>query len=580
MRSLWLAAALTAALAASDARAAGLGFVYVASNVGMASGGHAALVADGTVYHLQNGDEGLLLLVRDAWPAFELMYAGFENRPLAVAVLDVKPEVTERVQRSFARLYVEQELALAQRESLHEDVRWLEAWAAGRPVPALRGAGLVSPEAAGDAEARWLRASVHARDGRESLVSLAGEARLAIDAFEREPDPARLESLREALLLREAARALDGAWGLDPAAAAQLTREADAPLTAKERAGLEALSSRLEETVAELVASHRSDRGYPLLLAQARYLAARKSLATGHLVLLDAFQSTAFEEPAPDDVAESVRAKRRQQSAALLATGRAQVLAAQQLDEANWNLLEEVASIVARDGRADAAGQLSELGLRKLPSRGRSVESPAPPGEVTRALAAARIRLREQDADLQRRWSYDLVTRNCITELARATDGAFATPEELADALGASATPSDERFGFVPFVFFQRVRERMRVTRVVGIPSHREAELDRLLRESPGVSTRLRESTAYTSSIYRPLLRDSAFLLFTDDVFWRRPAYGAVNLAFGMGFTALGLAAAPFDRGARAKAGLEGMLWSFPELVFMNVRKGSFDWVD
>ena len=104
--------------------------------------------------------------------------------------------------------------------------------------------------------------------------------------------------------------------------------------------------------------------------------------------------------------------------------------------------------------------------------------------------------------------------------------------------------------------------------------------LERLSRESPGALIRLRESTAYTATSYEPQLRDSAFLLFTDDVFWRRPAYGVVNLLFGLGYTGYGLAAAPFDRGARVHAGLTGMLWSLPELALMNVRKGSYDLID
>jgi len=581
MRAFALAVLLSALLAAGDSRADGLGFVYVTPNVGLASGGHAALVADGTVYHLQqNGDEGLVLLVRDGWSAFHLVYAELENRPLEVAVLDVSPDVTERVQRSFARAYVEQEIDLARRESLRQDVAWLEAYATSAPAPELRGAGLLSPDAPRDPDAIWLRATIHARAGADSLTRMTTESERALAELARASDGTGLESLREALLLREAARSLDGALGLDPRAIAALPSEMNDPLSPSERRGLETLSTQLESAIADLVRTARPDRGYALLLAQARYLAARRSLADDHLVLLDAFSGSERLAVAHDHVSDAVRAKRRAEAAALLRKGRDQVLAPGLVDEANFDLLEEVASIAARDGRADAAGPLSEVGLRKLPARGRSVESPPLAGDVAGALESTRARLREQEEKLQRRRSYELVTRNCITELARTTDGAFATREEVTRALGAPASPDDEHLGFIPFVFFEHARERMRVSRVVGIPSHREEELERMLRESPGVATRARESTAYTSSIYQPLLRDSAFLLFTDDVFWRRPAYGAVNLLFGLGYSTYGLAAAPFDGGARVKAGLEGMLWSLPELGFMNVRKGSFDWVD
>jgi hypothetical protein len=62
-------------------------------------------------------------------------------------------------------------------------------------------------------------------------------------------------------------------------------------------------------------------------------------------------------------------------------------------------------------------------------------------------------------------------------------------------------------------------------------------------------------------------------------VFWRRPLYGAANLAYGLGYATVGVVTAPFDRGARAKAGLSGAFWSVPELAFQNVRKGSFEFV-
>jgi hypothetical protein len=573
MRALWLAMGLVTALVAGEARGAGLGFVYVAPNVGLASGGHAALVADGTVYHLQNSNEGLLLLVREGWPSFHTVYAGLENRPLVVARVDAPPETTERVEEAFSRLYVAQELALARRDSIREDLAWLDAAAAGREAPPLRGLGLVDPKSPGDTDALALRAQA----GGDAVAALRDRAEREVEAFSAAPAPAELETLREALTLREAARALDAGFALDPAALAALPPDLDTPLTPEERAGLETLSQELERAVAELVASRRHDRGYALVLAQARYLAARRSLAANRLAVLDAFSGNDSGAAAEPEVSDSVRAQWRAQAAALVRRARSEVLAGSRVDEADWNLVEETASIAARDGRADAAGRLTETGQRKLPARGRSVPAPHLANDLDAARAAARERLRVADAELQQRWSYDLVSRNCITELARATDTAFPTDAEEVRALGAVAAADDRPFGFVPFVFFDRVRERMRVTQVGYFASHRERALARLLEQSPRLATRARESISYASSIYTPHPRDSAFLLFTDDVFWRRPLYGGVNLFFALGYTGFGVAALPFDGGERAKAGLEGMLWSLPELGFVNVRKGSFD---
>jgi hypothetical protein len=577
MRRLSLALCLALGALAGSARAAGLGFVYVSPNVGLSSGGHAALVADGTVYHLQNSDEGLLLLVREGWLAFHLVYADLENRPMVVARVDAAPEVTERVQGAFSKLYVEQELALARRDSLRADVAWLEAFANGRPAPPLRGLGLLDPESPGDPDAIWLRALTHARAGGDSVARVEQEADREVARITAAADARALAALRDALTLREAARALDRGLGLDPAALAPLPADESAPLTPAERAGLEQLSSQLENTVAELIRSKRPDRGYALLLAQARYLATRRSLASNHLQLLDAFAGSELPVSPRDDVPDDVREKRRTQAAELVGRGRADVLVQGRIDEPNFNLLEEIAAIAARGGRADAAGELSELGQRKLPGRSRAIAVTAFGGDLTAGLRDARARLAAHEQSLKARWSYDLFRHNCITELARVTDGAFGTREEAVAALGATASPDDELLGFIPFVFFDRVERELRVTQAAYYPNRRERELTQLLARDPSALTRARESTAYTSSSYAPLLRDSAFFLFTDDVFWRRPAYGGVNLLFELGYTGYGLLALPFDGGARAKAGLEGMVWSMPELFFMNVRKGTFD---
>jgi len=536
-----------------------LGFVYVGSNVGTASGGHAALAADGVVYHLQNAEGGLVLVVRDGWSAFHTVYQSLGNRPLTVAHLDVTPAVDDAVQRAFSRLYVEQELALARRDAARDDVAWLEAFAAGTAAPPLRGAGLVDPARAGDPDAERLRERV-------------GSVRR-----EMAPSPsADVESLRERLLADFAERALAGAWGLEPAAIAELPAELAGPLGADERDSLESLSAELEHRIAALLRSERPDRGRPLLLAQARWLAAQRSLAENRLVVLDPFAGA----ERPDELDEALRGKRRAQAAELLRRGRALVLAQGRLDEASLNLVEEAAGAVAHDGRTDAAGPLSEVGLRKLPARARAVAATPPAGELGALLAGARARLAALDARIRAEWSYEVVRRNCITELARTANGAFGSDAEVERALGARVPGGDEPFGFVPLAFFARVRDRLRVDSIDELPARRAVELERVLAESPGPVTRLRESTSYGSTVYTPRLRDGAFLLFTDDVFWPRPAYGLANLGFALGYSGFGLAAAPFDRGARLRAGLSGALWSMPELWFVNVRKGTYDWAD
>jgi len=133
----------------------------------------------------------------------------------------------------------------------------------------------------------------------------------------------------------------------------------------------------------------------------------------------------------------------------------------------------------------------------------------------------------------------------------------------------------DGTLAFIPAAWSRAVRETYAVAETVLFPSYRLAGLAQLYARDGGIGVRLREANTLTSTLYRRNPADSAFLFFTDDAVATRPLLGALNLAAGFGASAAGLLAAPADGGALLRAGLSGMLWSLPELVFFNVRKGS-----
>jgi len=89
----------------------------------------------------------------------------------------------------------------------------------------------------------------------------------------------------------------------------------------------------------------------------------------------------------------------------------------------------------------------------------------------------------------------------------------------------------------------------------------------------------LRESNVWTSTLYRPREEDGFFVFFTDRTVLLRPVLGAVNLAASAVESGIGLGLAPIDHGRSLGAGLSGVLFSLPELFFVNLRKGSNDYV-
>jgi hypothetical protein len=187
------------------------------------------------------------------------------------------------------------------------------------------------------------------------------------------------------------------------------------------------------------------------------------------------------------------------------------------------------------------------------------------------SAGAARTYARAFD-DLYR---YDLVRRNCVTETFRTIDAVLGPDADaaLGGRIGVSAWRA------IPAVATRTVRRTWRVAASDVTPSHRSARVAALARAGRPLAVRLRESNTVTSTVYRRSADDSTFLFFTDDVPALRPLLGAANLAVGAGASLIGVGRAPFDRGTALLAGLRGMLWSVPELFFVNVRKGSFDWV-
>jgi hypothetical protein len=207
--------------------------------------------------------------------------------------------------------------------------------------------------------------------------------------------------------------------------------------------------------------------------------------------------------------------------------------------------------------------------------------------------SAATSRLEREEASRRERlaakYDYDLLTRNCVSEIFVEIDRALArsaTPELSSEACEAAVeqlvvehlggrVPPNRGFEFIPFVAAGAVGDELRVDAVEVSLSYRRARVAEMT-EREGFLAALRESNVLTSTVYRRNVEDSASLFFTDDAFLARPLFGAANLAVGVGASALGLALLPVDRGETAWAGLRGMMWSVPELAFVNVRKGSF----
>ncbi|MEM7409831.1 MAG: hypothetical protein AAF430_06335 [Myxococcota bacterium] len=583
--SIGVALACVFAASVSDATQQ-VEYVYIEAGEGGSSGGHVALRLGDLAYHYQREADGAVELRREGWRAFVFRYRVSENRNLQITQIATtaprRTQLQERLDTQFLR-------ERAQRDRLHalrRDVALLAALNAPEGRVPIAGAGFFDLEALAttDAERAGERALRRLRErllGRGAGPSLAFRRRVAESAIAHLRPETRAPRASEALdygFSRRfadayaawlALRVLEEAPPLRQAALRRVGAEA-LPLRPPERLALARQARRIEASLIALIDSARPDWGRAFLLGMARLAAIEGSLATHQLQLLDAYPEEVLELApaawASLDVTLDLQEEWR----------RSQWLRARQAlidapdDETRLGDLELAQSDYAELIDARTRHRPLRIPLRNgLPEASRFIAPTPRPrfarDEGARLLALARVRLEEAEASHDAQAAYDLVSRNCVTELFAHLDAALGdvVPSEAGD--GAGGAP-----GFVPVLSAQAVAERWGRGDSRTLLSHRRT----LVGESWWSA--LRESNTLTATRYESPLEDSLFLFFTDNAAPVRPLLGAANLATGVVGGALGLFTLPWDQGALFSRSVRGSVASVPELFFVNIRKGTY----
>ena len=585
----------------TPAASTSLQFIYVDANVGGSSGGHSALRVGNTVYHFQYFPNGLFKLVRERWPYFRYVYNDLENRTLYMAHIDIDAPDLETLQESLDRYYLIQEAHMARLNNLSADVKILNDLRRGNFEMAIIGAGLFAFNDPADAVSLRLCSLIDAVYGRaylERKKETLNEqlSQIAITATDINPNdissevyPPAIETLSvkysENRLKWLALEALDHAVPLRKGVLIcmdDFARPDDRKdLTENERNRLSAYADTLKRSVIRLLSSNRPDWGYPLLLANARFQAITWSLKRNSLCLLDPFpessKSVDVKELEGDPAVTGKLADRAWRKYREI---RRSTFAGDALDERTYNRMEEGAGRFAEleDGRLN--GDVIRVAYgRLMPTRSGTVpliDVGTPKQTLILALSAARMNRETYYNQLKKCYPYDLIRQNCATELIENMNAPFQKHERVTEVLGGKITPGED-FGFIPFRLFDLVKSRFRVVKIDVLPGYRKRML---MEETEKTGGYLQECNTLTSTLYHGSRGDTQFIFFTDDVVWIRPLYGLINGAYGLITAALGLFTLPLDGGELSVSGLEGTLYSLPEIFFFNIRKGSFDYVD
>jgi hypothetical protein len=369
-------------------------------------------------------------------------------------------------------------------------------------------------------------------------------------------------------------------------------RGADFALQPAEIDVLRAYAAQLSEALVRLPVSERPDWGYPMLVGMARLVALDMSIDSGYWVLVDDFPEDAA-SLAPDAVSRhaATLAEVREERRTDFLAARRVFLESSSRDESAFSELETTGNLLL--DMDDALVRHAPLRVYTgvvVPTRS-AIRSDWPLPELSDVAHTYTVAAREREgiyrAALARLYHYDLFSRNCVTEIFRTMEPALTSVASgAATSLGAVRTASASALGgyvewhgtlnFIPFLSADAVNRAYRVSKRATRPSSRRIKLEQMYRRENGLRVDLRESNVLTARSYERNDDDPLFLFFTDNVVVRRPLYGIANLAVGIGGTLAGLVLLPADRGATLRAGLNGALFSFPEIAFINIRKGSF----
>ncbi len=561
--------------------------MYLEANEGTASGGHSALQLADQIYHYQHVDSGYIRLIKQDATAFHHSYRFVQNRPLHSSRIEVSNDTLQLLQDHFSQLYANQELLFKALANLQKNRLFLQQLLHEQPSDAvleMKGLGLFKANSTPIANQtlQHLQALISKTYGTDFLSERVEQLNKTITTLTAsdwsKPLATPVYTLAEHYQDVQTARHALQLLQQDFVAADTVTL--NQPLTLEDNQRLEHFQQQLQSNILSLLNSKRPDWGYALLINIARLMAVNESLTAQHWVFIDDFA----------EHSEQVPSEQIPDLATQLQTAKQRWLAAKpsvEFTEMAYSRLEMTANHYAELSKAGQGTTIRYTGEQALPDKPVPLIIDSIPNlsitDLEQALADLNhyeTRLHQQLAHHNR---YDLVTRNCVTELFRTIDDAILNSPalrltnsintHLEQPLGGHIRAD---YNFIPWLSFQSVQTQLHVSDSQLLPSYRGLQLEKLAHQ-PLES--LKEISTLTSSSYLFNSDDAWFLFFTDDTVLLRPVFGAFNIATAITQSIFGLFSLPFDDGENLHAGAVGFLMSAPELVFINIRKGSYPYL-
>ncbi|MEI1278635.1 hypothetical protein V6Z05_09940 [Leptospira venezuelensis] len=564
------------------------------ANTGQSSGGHSALRFDDTVIHFQYYPDEIFRVVRESYERFSYSYNTYSNRTSKIARIAISEKDLDKIRTGFEKLALIQFKHIKNLESIRADVQFLKELQNPEKNIRIRTFGYFKKEeGAGSSSA--LREELNLNLGKGWLGKLRTQIKRELNAsldeekftlYSEAPTvqngiyPFYKEGISSWFLPRleklSVLEILDLGYSLDPET---IFLTSGKPLSEEEKTKLISLRDPLKLSIIDLIKDQNSNWGHSVLVNLARFLVLDKSIEEGKLFFLVTFPES-VSQITPTTWSKDKKTVEASSDLLLEAskTFREERLRSENLTEENYLTWEDLEN---RDWEL-RTGLSRGISIRNTFDRlspdlsGNFVFSfPTPePEKILTYLHRSEKKEEIYYENLKRFYTFKLITKNCTSEIFDSIE-MILNEKEYENVLGKRIDPHSS-LTFIPFIAYDSISEKWKLKEETLELSHRKSVLEKLYESNPKWKTYLKESNVFSSSIYKSNPDDHTFVFFTDDVFLLRPIYGLVNLGWGIGNLAVGIFTSPFDKGKRLQNGMQSAFFSLPELVFFNIRKGTF----
>lgn len=576
-----------------------LEYLYINASEGSASGGHIALRFDEETFHFQHYDGGIIRVVKDLNSDFDYQYRYLENRRFYIANIELKAEAYQQLYEHFIYLFFQQKQQNAYLHEINRNLAFFQQQL-DSPLLAISAAGLLKTTP--DKEDRRqllagskLHAAINKRYGKYFVDNKLLELQSLLQNLS-----ATSEWINDAHVLANnfinipysyASQAVDisskilllqGIRQLNPLNEESyfIPLDSSFDLSKSEVRQLKHFQEQLIQQLVKLLNSNRPDWGKSGFILYARILSLELSMQTGRFVFLNSYSenSVVIEEPEIKKYQDLLQAQ-KQGVLAYIQDEKAQLFVAEQgINEKSYSLFEMLSNYYSER----EIGLLQFRGIRvsgeqRLPSKPIPFPKAMYPqlnsDERSKRVQVLEVTKKDYLHKITQRYKYNVLSRNCVTEIFSEFERAKIDDKQLkiiSEQINREVAP------FIPFQSFNSLAEKHKVTEQ---DSFRQQRLVEMYATENNTQVFFREFNTLTASDYKFNDNDSLFLFFTDDAVWNRPLLGFGNLFVSSAYTLYGALIAPFDAGKSFKKGGMGMVMSFPELVFFNIRKGSYQYL-